>query len=84
MGFPEIRLRRLRRTAAIRRLFDAPVPPPSKFVWPVFVVEGERRCEPIGSMPGQSRLSVDELLRALEPVAAQGVGGVLLFGQTEG
>lgn len=84
MGFPDIRLRRLRRTAAIRRLLDAPVPPASKFVWPVFVVEGERRREPIASMPGQSRLSVDELLRALEPVAEQGVGGVLLFGQTEG
>lgn len=84
MGFPDIRLRRLRRTASLRRLFDAAFPPPSKFVWPVFVVEGEKRREPIGSMPGQFRLSVDELLRALEPVAAQGIGGVLLFGQTEG
>ena len=84
MGYPDVRLRRLRRTAPVRRLFDAAVPPPSKFVWPVFVVEGEKRCEPIEAMPGQNRLSVDELLRALEPVAEQGVGGVLLFGQTEG
>lgn len=84
MRFPEVRLRRLRRTAAIRRLFDAPPPPASKFVWPVFVVEGENRREPIGAMPGQFRLSVDELLRALAPVVEQGVGGVLLFGQTEG
>ncbi len=84
MGFPAVRLRRLRRTAAIRRLFDAPPPPPSKFVWPVFVVAGEGRREPIPSMPGQSRLSVDELVRDLEPVVAQGVGGVLLFGQAEG
>ena len=82
-NFPDVRLRRLRRTPAIRRLFDAPPPPPSKFVWPVFVVEGEGRREPIDSMPGQERLSVDTLLRALEPVAAQGIGGVLLFGQTE-
>jgi porphobilinogen synthase len=74
----------LRRTPAIRRLFDAEVPSPSKFVWPVFVVEGHDRCEPIASMPGQSRLSIDALLRALEPVARQGIGGVLLFGQTEG
>lgn len=84
MRFPDVRLRRLRRTPAIRQLFDAAVPPPSKFVWPVFVVEGENRCEPIASMPGQCRLSTDALLRALEPVAQQGVGGVLLFGQTEG
>ena len=84
MRFPEVRLRRLRRTPAIRRLFDAEVPSPSKFVWPVFVVEGHDRCEPIASMPGQSRRSIDALLRALEPVARQGIGGVLLFGQTEG
>ena len=83
MRFPDIRLRRLRRTSAIRRLFDAPPPPASKFIWPVFVVEGEKRCEPVMSMPGQNRLSVDMLLRALEPAAAQGIGGVILFGQTE-
>ena len=83
MRFPDIRLRRLRRTSAIRRLFDAPAPPASKFIWPVFVVEGEKRCEPVMSMPGQNRLSVDMLLQALEPAAAQGIGGVILFGQTE-
>ncbi len=84
MPFPDVRLRRLRRTPALRRLFDMPPPPPSKFIWPVFLVEGARRREPIDSMPGQFRHSVDELLRALEPVAAQGIGGVLLFGQSEG
>jgi len=84
MRFPEVRLRRLRRTPAIRRLFDSPVPPPAKFVWPVFVVDGENRRDPITSMPGQHRFSVDSLLRALEPVVSQGIGGVLLFGQTEG
>jgi len=84
MGFPAVRLRRLRRTPPILRLFDAPVPPPSKFVWPVFVVEGGGRCEPIASMPGQNRLSVDALIPALEPIARRGMGGVLLFGQTEG
>jgi porphobilinogen synthase len=84
MNFPEIRLRRLRRTKAIRRLFDQPFPAASKFVWPLFVVEGQKRHEVISSMPGQYRMSPDELLRAVEPVAKQGIGGVLLFGQTEG
>ena len=84
MNFPEIRLRRLRQTQALRRLFDQPFPAASKFVWPLFVVEGKKRKEAISSMPGQYRLSTDELLRALEPVAKQGIGGVLLFGQTEG
>ena len=84
MRFPDVRLRRLRRSPAIRRMFDADVPSPAKFIWPVFLVEGEGRSEPIASMPGQSRLSVDALLRELAPVAQQGIGGVLLFGQTEG
>jgi porphobilinogen synthase len=84
MHFPEIRLRRLRQTQALRRLFDQPFPAASKFVWPLFVVEGEKRKEIISSMPGQFRLSTDELLHELEPVAKQGIGGVLLFGQTEG
>ncbi len=84
MGFPDVRLRRLRRTAALRVMFDAAPPPPASLVWPTFLVEGENRVEPIVSMPGQNRCSADELVRALEPVAAQGVGGVLLFGQTEG
>jgi len=84
MSFPEVRLRRLRRTPALRQMFDIALPPPSKFVWPLFVVEGRNRCEPIDSMPGQFRYSVDQLLKALEPVAEQGIGGVLLFGQTEG
>ena len=84
MNFPEIRLRRLRRTPALRRLFDQPFPAASKFVWPLFLVEGEKRREAIDAMPGQYRLSMDELLRAVEPAVKQGIGGVLLFGQTEG
>ncbi len=84
MSFPDVRLRRLRRSPALRRMFDITPPPPSKFVWPVFMVEGRNRCEPIDSMPGQFRYSVDQLIKALEPVVKQGIGGVLLFGQTEG
>ena len=80
--FPEIRLRRLRRTAGLRRLFDAPLPRPEKFIWPTFVLEGTARREPIDAMPGQARLSVDQLLIDLEPVVASGIGGVLLFGLT--
>lgn len=82
--FPAVRLRRLRRTAAIRALFADPLPGPEKFIWPVFVVPGTGRKEPIASMPGQYRYSADELVRALAPVVAQGVRTVLLFGQHEG
>ena len=83
-SFPEIRLRRLRRTAALRDMFAMSAPGPEKFIWPVFLVEGKGRREPIESMPGQFRYSADELVKALEPVVAQGVRSVLLFGQHEG
>jgi porphobilinogen synthase len=64
-------------------MLDQPLPGPERFLWPVFVVEGRQRVEPIGSMPGQQRMSVDVLLREAEAVAEQGVGGLLLFGQVE-
>ncbi len=83
-GFPGVRLRRLRRTAAVRDMFAMPTPGPEKFIWPVFVVPGEHRVEPIESMPGQCRYSADELVKALAPVVAQGVKSILLFGQHEG
>ena len=81
--FPETRLRRLRRTESLRRMLGQPLPGPEKFIWPVFVRDGKGVDEPISAMPGQSRMSVDVLLKKLEPVAESGVGGVLLFGLTE-
>ncbi len=83
-GYPEVRLRRLRRTAAMRDMFGMDAPAASKFIWPVFVVSGEGRREAIESLPGQFRFSVDELVKALEPVVRSGVKSVLLFGQIEG
>jgi porphobilinogen synthase len=79
-GFPAVRMRRLRATEGLRRMTGLALPGPEKFVWPVFVVPGKQRREAIGALPGQFRLSTDMLLRELEPVVAQGIGGVLLFG----
>jgi len=81
--YPHVRLRRLRQTSSIRRLFDAPLPPPEKFIWPLFITEGTNRKEPIGAMPGQFRLSTDRLCREVEDAVKTGIGGVLLFGLTE-
>jgi porphobilinogen synthase len=78
--FPETRLRRLRRTESLRKLTGQPLPTLGKMIWPVFVVEGENRMEEIDSMPGQFRMSADELCRAVEPLAEQGLGGLMLFG----
>ncbi len=73
------RLRRLRRTAAIRDLFAMPRPNRANFIWPVFLVEGSGRKEPIASMPGQFRWSADRLAAEFP----KGVKSVLLFGQVE-
>ena len=76
--FPDVRLRRLRQSNGIRRMLSTPRP--EKLIWPTFVVPGENKREPIESMPGQARLSVDQLLIDLAPLVETGIGGVLLFG----
>ena len=78
--FPTVRLRRLRRTPSLRRMFDAPLPGPEKFVWPVFVKEGKGIKEPIDAMPGQFRMSPDVLIEELQPVVESGIGAILIFG----
>lgn len=79
-GYPRVRLRRLRRTPALRRLLATPLPGPEKFIWPVFVIDGKDRREPIDAMPGQFRLSPDMLVQTAGQLLEQGIGGLLLFG----
>jgi len=61
-------------------LVGQPFPGPEKFVWPVFVVEGQGKQETIESMPGQYRYSADTLCEAVKPVIDSGVNSVLVFG----
>lgn len=75
--------RRLRRTAALRHLVRETRLDPAMFVAPLFVRPGRGMREPIGSMPGQHRLSVDELGREGERLVAAGIRSVLLFGLPE-
>lgn len=82
-AFPSVRMRRLRKSEKLRRLVSLPEPAPQNFIWPVFVVEGKKKEIPIESMPGQFRRSIDRLLKALEPVADSGIGGLMLFGVAE-
>jgi porphobilinogen synthase len=78
--FPQVRLRRLRQNDTIRNMLATPLPPPEKFIWPTFVVEGYGIKEPISSMPGQFRYSIDTLLEAVGELMATGVKSVMLFG----
>ncbi len=83
-NYPEVRLRRLRRTPALRRMFDMTAPGPEKFMWPVFVKAGTGVREPIDAMPGQSRMSADVLMKELERVVDMGIGSILVFGLVDG
>ena len=78
--FPEVRLRRLRTHPRLRRMLGTPIPGPEKMIWPAFVVPGEQVREPIDSMPGQERLSIDQLIADVAQLVERGIGGILLFG----
>ncbi len=75
-----MRMRRLRRTDALRRVVRETRLDPAQFIWPLFVRHGQGVRTPIGSMPGVFQTSVDELLRDAERAVQAQLGGVLLFG----
>jgi porphobilinogen synthase len=77
--FPEIRLRRGRRTASLRRLVAETELSSADLIYPVFVLDGEGRDEPVPSMPGVSRKSIDTLVTDLGEAAALGIPAVALF-----
>ena len=77
--FPNIRLRRSRRTPALRHLVAETGLGPSDLIYPVFVLDGKNRTEAVPSMPGVERKSVDVLLKELEQVTTLGIPAVALF-----
>ena len=77
--FPGVRPRRMRRDEFSRRLVRETALDVADLIQPLFVIDGERRREPVASMPGVERLSVDELLREAEMLAGLGVPAVALF-----
>ena len=78
--FPIRRMRRLRRTPALRRLVQETHLVPSQLIWPLFVAHGEGVRRPVAAMPGVAQLSVDELVKDAERAASLGLGGIILFG----
>jgi porphobilinogen synthase len=83
MSFPEMRMRRLRRSEAMRALVRETTLEPGDLIYPLFLCPGEGVRRPVGSMPGVFNLSVDEAVKEAEEVARLGVGGLLLFGLPE-
>ncbi len=77
--FPQVRLRRSRRTASLRRLVAETTLSAADFIYPVFVLDGEGRTESVLSMPGVQRQSIDRLLTQLGDAVQLGVPAVALF-----
>jgi porphobilinogen synthase len=73
-------MRRFRRSEALRSLVRETVLSRDDLILPLFVVEGRGVREPVGSMPGVSRFSVDQLVTEAKAVADLGLPGVILFG----
>jgi porphobilinogen synthase len=78
-AFPRVRMRRNRRDPWSRALVAENVVTPADLIWPVFVREGKNKSEPIASMPGVERLSVDQLVTAAGDAKALGIPAVALF-----
>jgi porphobilinogen synthase len=80
MNFPATRLRRLRRTEAMRSLVRETHLRPEALIYPLFICSGEGIRKEISSMPGVFNLSIDEAVKEAEACASLGIGGLLLFG----
>ncbi|HUH13934.1 MAG TPA: porphobilinogen synthase [Longimicrobiales bacterium] len=79
-GFPELRMRRLRRTPQLRGMLRETRVGVEDLILPLFVVPGTGVRRPVGSMPGVEQTSIDELLKDARDAAELGIPAVLLFG----
>lgn len=80
MEFPLVRMRRLRRTEALRRMVRETRLEADHLIQPLFAVEGSRVKNPVSSMPGVFQLSVDHLVTEAQRAFDAGVPAVILFG----
>ena len=78
-SFPATRMWRMRRDEFSRRLMRESVLTTNDLIYPVFVLDGSQRAEPVASMPGVERQSIDLLLRTAERAVALGVPALALF-----
>src|SRR3954447_4803778 len=79
MSFPDVRPRRLRRTAALRRLVEETRVAPAELVLPLFLKQGLTEPRPISSLPGVVQHSRESLRKAAHEAVSAGVGGLMLF-----
>jgi porphobilinogen synthase len=78
-AFPTLRMRRMRRDAFTRDMMRETSISAANLIWPVFVIEGEKRTQAVASMPGVERISIDLLIERAREAASLGVFGIALF-----
>ena len=83
MSFPQVRLRRLRRTETLRQMVKETRLEIANLIYPLFVTQGKEVRRAIEAMPGILRFSVDKLPEEVEEVTSLGIPAVLLFGLPE-
>jgi len=83
MSFPQVRLRRLRRTETLRQMVRETRLEIANLIYPLFVTHGKDMRQGIEAMPGILRFSVDKLPQEIEEIASLGIPAVLLFGLPE-
>ncbi|MBN9554870.1 MAG: porphobilinogen synthase [Alphaproteobacteria bacterium] len=81
--YPLTRMRRLRRHDWTRRLVAETSISAADFLWPLFLIDGEKKREPVASMPGVDRLSIDLAVAAAEDAAKLGIPVIALFPATD-
>ena len=81
-SFPKIRMRRTRTDEWCRRLVREHQLTVDDLIWPIFVCEGSKTREPVGSMPGVERMSIDVAVEAVGEARALGIPAVALFPAT--
>ncbi|WP_432769263.1 MAG: porphobilinogen synthase [Sphingopyxis sp.] len=82
-AFPDLRLRRTRRTGWSRAMVRETHLSPANLIWPLFVCDGTGVEEPVASLPGVSRWSVDHIVDRARDAAAAGIPCVALFPYTQ-
>lgn len=78
-SFPETRMRRMRASAFSRRLMQESHLTPDDLIFPLFIKEGKGVREPVDSMPGLFRISIDELVKEAREIVSLGIPAIALF-----
>jgi porphobilinogen synthase len=82
-SFPQLRMRRNRKSNWSRSLVRQHHVTVEDLIWPLFVVDGQNRSEPVASMPGVSRWTIDLLIGQVEAAAKLGIPAIALFPNTD-